>query len=237
MTGDQQAQEETSQEPVSRDEGSRCPGESDRSSDGQHGLCPMGCEPGEGPTWLADALSVSRVPIAVAMLLVRQRRAAVTGCFVLGVITDVLDGPLARRFGTESDRGARLDSVADAVFVAASTVTVSATVDKSSRPLVGRSAGVIAATRLAALLLTRGRFGKWSVMHTRLNKASGLGLATVAAVALVRGQMPVVALGAAAALAEVAAIEELGIVAIAAEYDADRASLLDPDTNRPHRPR
>lgn len=98
------------------------------------------------------------------MLLVRRRPAGVAGCFVVGVITDLLDGPLARRFGTESDRGARLDSVADAVFVAAFAISASTTVDEASRPWVGRSAWVIAATRFAALLVTHRRFGVWSVM-------------------------------------------------------------------------
>ena len=132
-------------------------------------------------------------------------------------------------------RGAPRQHAADAAFVAASAITVAATVDEAMRPLVGQAAGVVSATRLATLLLTRRRFGIWSVMHTRLNKATGLGLATVGVVALVRGRMSIVALGAVAALAEFAAIEELAIVACATEYDADRTSRLDrhpvPDRN------
>lgn len=161
------------------------------------------------------------------MLLVRRRPAAVAALFLLGVTTDVVDGPLARRLGTASVRGARLDSAADAAFVAAATVTVAATVDEAARPLVGSVAGIVGATRLAGVLVTRRRFGAWSVMHTHLNKATGLGLATVVAVALVRKRMPIVALGVIAVLAELAAIEELAIVAVASEFDADRTSLLD----------
>lgn len=176
---------------------------------------------------LTDAVTVSRVPIAFAMLLLPRRSVAVSWLFVLGVATDLIDGPLARRLGTDSARGARLDSGADAVFVAASAVAVVATVDEDPRRIVGRAAGVVCATRLTTLLVTRRRFGTWSVMHTRLNKATGLGLATVAAVALVRRRMPIGVLGAVAVLAEVAAIEELAMVATADEYDVDRSSLLD----------
>lgn len=174
--------------------------------------------------WLADAVTASRVPIAVGMVLVRRRRAA-AAWFAVGVATDIVDGALARRLGTSSPHGARLDSAADAVFVAASAVAAAATVDRSVRPLVAQGAAVVAATRLATLLLTRRRFGVWSVMHTRLNKASGLGLAAVATVALARGRMPMVALGAVAALAEVAALEELATVVGVPEYDADRRSF------------
>jgi CDP-diacylglycerol---glycerol-3-phosphate 3-phosphatidyltransferase len=184
---------------------------------------------------LTDAVTVSRVPIALAMLLLPQRRAAVAWLFVVGVATDLLDGPLARRLGTDSARGARLDSGADAVFVAASAIAVVATLDAASRRIVGRAAGVVGATRLTTLLLTRQRFGTWSVVHTRLNKATGLGLATVTAIALVRRRTPLGALGAIAVLAEVAAIEELAIVVATDEYDADRASLLDRSDGAPAR--
>lgn len=177
---------------------------------------------------MADAVTVSRVPIAMAMLLVRQKRIATAGMFVVGVTTDVIDGRLARRLGTSSPRGARLDSAADAVFMAASAVVVAPTVGRAARPLVASAAGVVAVTRLATLIVTRLRFGPWSIMHTRLNKGTGLGLAVVSAVALLRGRMPTAALGAVAVLAEVAAIEELAIVLRSRDYDADRTSLDHP---------
>lgn len=110
--------------------------------------------------------------------------------------------------------------------MAASAFAAAATVDEAARPLAGRVAAVVAATRVTALVVTHRRFGTWSVLHSRLNKGTGLGLAAVVAVALVRGRMPIVALGAVAALAEIATIEELAIVAGASEYDPDRTSLL-----------
>jgi CDP-diacylglycerol---glycerol-3-phosphate 3-phosphatidyltransferase len=175
---------------------------------------------------LTDALTLSRVPIALLMLWTRRRPAAPAGFFLLGVTTDLVDGPLARRLGTSSARGAHLDSLADAAFMAASAFTAAATVDKAAKPMVGRVAMIVAATRVTALLVTYRRFGTWSVLHSRLNRATGLGLAAVVAVALVRGRMPIAALGAVAALAEIAAIEEFAIVAGASEYNPDRTSLL-----------
>lgn len=176
--------------------------------------------------WAADAVTASRVPIGLAMLLVRRRRIAAGGLFVAGVITDVIDGPLARRFGTASPRGARLDSAADAVFVAAAIAVVATRLDHSSRRTIIGAAGAVAATRLAALLATRLRFGSWSVMHTHLNKATGLGLACVAGATLLRGRMPMAATAAVAAVAEAAAIEELAILLVVPDYDADRPSLF-----------
>ncbi len=183
---------------------------------------------GGGPagTWLTDAITLVRVPIACVMLLVRRHPRALAASFVLGAATDVTDGPLARRLGTASARGARLDSAAGAVFVAASAVTAMTTVDRALRPRVACFAAVVGAARVVALAVTRRRFGRWAIMHTRLNKASGAALGAVAAVSLVRGRMPIAALGLAAVVSELAALEEVVIVARATEYDPDRRSLF-----------
>lgn len=174
---------------------------------------------------LTDATTLSRIPIALLMLMVRRHRRAVTCLFVLGAATDVVDGPLARRLGTQSDRGARLDSLADAVLVVAASCTAAATVDVAARQRVGRAAAVVAATRLITLSLTRHRFGTWSVMHTPLNKATGLGLTAVSSVALISGRMPLLALTGVGALAELAAIDELMTVTRSSDYDADGVSV------------
>ncbi len=146
--------------------------------------------------------------------------------FALGALTDVVDGPLARRLATASERGARLDSAADAVFSAASIAVAARTVPPALRPWAARGAAVVAATRLASLAVTRRRFGRWSAMHTLLNKLTGLVLTGVVATALVRGRMPVAALVAGGAFAQVAALEELAIVATCDRYDPDRRSFL-----------
>ena len=172
-----------------------------------------------------DAITLSRVPLGFALLACRRRRRAALAVYVLGALTDVVDGPLARRWGTASERGARLDSAADAVFSAASIAVAVGTIPASLRPGARHGAAVVAATRVASLAVTRRRFGRWSVMHTRLNKLTGVSLASVAAVALVRGRMPVAALIAAGALAQVAAAEELAIVVTCDHYDPDRRSF------------
>ena len=63
----------------------------------------------------ADLLSVVRIPLAVAFPLVSNRWRLV----ILGIAagTDLLDGPLARRFGA-SALGSLIDPVADKLFMA-----------------------------------------------------------------------------------------------------------------------
>ena len=66
---------------------------------------------------IADVITALRVPMAIAFVLVADARARLV---ILGAaaITDLLDGQLARRFGS-SRLGAFLDPVADKLFMAA----------------------------------------------------------------------------------------------------------------------
>lgn len=72
----------------------------------------MGCT-------LADWLSLARLVLAPAAAWALTGGAAWTaaGLFALAVLTDVLDGRLARRHGVATVRGTLLDHGADAVFV------------------------------------------------------------------------------------------------------------------------
>ena len=64
----------------------------------------------------ADLLSAARIPLAVAFPLAsNQWRMVILG---VAAATDLLDGPLARRFGS-SALGALIDPVADKLFMAA----------------------------------------------------------------------------------------------------------------------
>jgi len=71
----------------------------------------------------ANALSVLRltlaIPFAVLMASENPAAAPLAGLvLVVAVVTDLLDGPIARRSGTAGTRGQVLDHVSDVVFVA-----------------------------------------------------------------------------------------------------------------------
>jgi cardiolipin synthase len=72
----------------------------------------------QGRIWLsaADVLSLLRIPLAAAFLLVSHTgwRLAIVGA---AAVTDLLDGPVARRLGS-SPFGAVLDPIADKLFMA-----------------------------------------------------------------------------------------------------------------------
>ena len=91
----------------------------------------------------ADLLSAARIPLAVAFPLASDRWRMVILALAAG--TDLLDGPLARRYGS-SPLGSLIDPVADKLFMAAAfgVVAVSDRVEKEFERM-----------RLSALLIQR----------------------------------------------------------------------------------
>ena len=68
---------------------------------------------------IPNILSVSRIILCLPLLLVDTMTVPFWVLYLIAGITDMLDGFLARRWGVESKFGARLDSLADFVFVLA----------------------------------------------------------------------------------------------------------------------
>ena len=172
---------------------------------------------------VVDAITLVRVPLALALPILPVRfRGPV---LALAVGTDVVDGGLARSWGVASPDGARLDSIADAVLVAGASVAAIGTVEPARRRTIAAGAGGVAVVRGITLVVTRRRFGRWSIAHTRANKASGALLGVVAVRALFVGRLSGPGLAVAAGVAAVAAVEELAIAVAAERFDPDVAGF------------
>ena len=68
---------------------------------------------------IPNILSATRIALCLPLLLVDAMTMPFWMLYVIAGTTDMLDGFLARRWGVESKFGARLDSLADFVFVLA----------------------------------------------------------------------------------------------------------------------
>ena len=68
---------------------------------------------------IPNILSASRIVLCLPLLMVDAMTVPFWALYVIAGTTDMLDGFLARRWGVESKFGARLDSLADFVFVLA----------------------------------------------------------------------------------------------------------------------
>ena len=80
-------------------------------------------------TWLPNALSISRVPCALAFLVIysdtdKGLHFTALTIALIALLTDILDGLLARRWGITSERGYFLDGLGDKAFYIAILVTM-----------------------------------------------------------------------------------------------------------------
>ena len=66
---------------------------------------------------IPNLLSVSRIALCLPLLLVDAMTMPFWVLYLIAGLTDILDGFLARRWGVESKFGARLDSLADFVYI------------------------------------------------------------------------------------------------------------------------
>ena len=64
-----------------------------------------------------NLLSMSRIALCLPLILVDAMTLPFWVLYLIAGLTDILDGFLARRWDVESQYGARLDSLADIVFV------------------------------------------------------------------------------------------------------------------------
>ena len=120
---------------------------------------------------LADALTLIRLVCSPVLFVLRPDSAAFWILYAALGLTDALDGTLARasRQGP-TERGAKLDSMADAVFFAALLVALLRMCRYPAWMLVWTA--LIAAARVLALVL-RLRKGNRTPPHTFWDKAAG----------------------------------------------------------------
>lgn len=121
---------------------------------------------------IPDLLSMSRIVLCLPLLLVDAMTVPFWVLYVIAGITDMLDGFLARRWGVESKFGARLDSLADFVFVL--------TVGYKFYPLLKLPATLWMIIGLIALIKVANAISSYMVrhqiefLHTKANKLTGL---------------------------------------------------------------
>ena len=121
---------------------------------------------------IPNILSETRIALCLPLLLVDAMTVPFWVLYVIAGTTDILDGFLARRWGVESKFGARLDSLADFVFVLA--------VGYKLFPWLKLSDELWMMIGLIALVKTVNAISSYVVkhriefLHTKANKLTGL---------------------------------------------------------------
>ena len=145
---------------------------------------------------LVNAITCTRFVFALILVLAAPGSAWFWAAYGLGAVSDVLDGLLARRFGVQSDGGARLDSAADIAFLLALTAALLRARQLACWLLY--AAGAVLLIRSVTYAAGFYKFRTFVSLYTTLNRAAGVVLVGY----------PVLA----AAAAGLSALEELELV-------------------------
>ncbi|MBR3325696.1 MAG: CDP-alcohol phosphatidyltransferase family protein [Atopobiaceae bacterium] len=159
---------------------------------------------GKGERGLANALTICRILLSLALLVLAALSPAFFVLYALAGVTDMFDGYVARRTGTETELGARLDSVADLVLVIVCMVKILPAIDVPTWLWIWVAAIALVKVVNAASGL---KVERHLVMpHTTTNKVAGLVVFLVPfAIPLVGVTVPAII---ACAIATFAAVQE-----------------------------
>ena len=123
---------------------------------------------------IANIVRFLRIVFSLIMLYFAAFSPGFYACYLLAGITDMVDGSVARRFGTESEFGEKLDTVADIIFVAASLYKLLPAIALATGIWIWT--GIIAVVKVINIIsgfLVQKRFVS---VHSPANKITGIAL-------------------------------------------------------------
>jgi CDP-diacylglycerol--glycerol-3-phosphate 3-phosphatidyltransferase len=121
---------------------------------------------------IANALSVLRIALGVSLLATPALSPAFLGILAAAGLTDMLDGFVARRTGTESELGARLDSAADLTLAVICLARVLPAVAVPA--WLWAWVAVIVVVKVANVVSGLAMRRRLVMPHTTANKAAGI---------------------------------------------------------------
>ena len=139
-----------------------------------HNNAPVKRNPPESHRWsMADSITSLRIAASLFLLLLPPHSARFLGVYTLTGLTDALDGWLARKTGTASQFGAKLDSMADLLFYAVLLLRLFPVLRQGLPVEIWYAVAVVVLVRLAAYATAAIKYHRFAALHTWLNKLTG----------------------------------------------------------------
>lgn len=172
----------------------------------------------------ADTVTSMRIVCSFVLLMLPVSSPEFILVYTLVGLTDALDGWLARKTGTASDFGARLDSIADLLFYGVLLLRFLPTLWLALPRAVWYVVSAVLLVRVLAYTTAAVKYHRFASLHTWLNKLTG---GAVFLLPYVFAVSDGVAYGwAVCLLALAASLEELTIHLSQKEYCADRKTIF-----------
>ena len=175
----------------------------------------------------ADTVTILRMVGTLCLAFVEPETLGFFAVYTITGLTDVLDGWLARKTGTESDFGAKLDSIADLLFYAVMLLRLFPALWEALPIQIWYAVAGVLLVRLAAYAAAGIKYYRFAPLHTWLNKLTGGAAFLLPSVLPLSSGVTYSWFDCFLALA--ASAEELAIHLCRKNYRADRRSILTPE--------
>ena len=120
---------------------------------------------------LANLLTGCRIILSLILLYLPVFSSGFYACYLMAGITDMVDGTVARKRGTESEFGERFDTIADFIFVISALYRLLPAVDISMGIRVW--IGVIAVIKVINTMYGFAVQRRFTAIHSLANKMTG----------------------------------------------------------------
>lgn len=172
----------------------------------------------------ADTVTSVRIIASLLLLFLPLRSTRFIAVYTFTGLTDILDGWLARKTGTTSDFGARLDSVADLLFYGIVLFRLIPVLWQLLPVEIWYVVAGVLLVRLAAYVTAAVKYHQFASLHTWLNKLTGAAIFLLPYVLV--ASTGIAYSWTICILAFAASLEELLIHIICKEYCADRKYIF-----------
>lgn len=120
---------------------------------------------------MANVLTCCRILLSGVLIFFPAFSPVFYACYLAAGFSDMIDGTVARKLGTESALGAKLDTAADIVFFSASAVKILPAAAIPSGVWIW--AGIVALIKLVNIISGFVLYKKFVSVHTAANKVTG----------------------------------------------------------------
>lgn len=173
---------------------------------------------------LPNIISCLRIAGTVWLLFMEPLSKLFLVIYALTGISDILDGAIARKYGTTSELGAKLDSIADLLFYTLILIRIMPVMWVTLPKKIWFLVGAVLVVRGFSYLTAALKYHRFSSMHTYMNKFTGFMVFGVPFAIVSPIAIPYC--WCVCAVAMLASLEELIIHLMSKEYDSGRKMLL-----------
>lgn len=121
---------------------------------------------------MANVITLIRIGLAISLLFIRKYNSLFLILYSICGFTDILDGYIARKTKTESNFGARLDTIADLLFFVVMFIIMFDIFFKDIVCII--FIVIILLIRILSIIIVLKKYNKFAILHTYTNKLTGL---------------------------------------------------------------